>query len=122
MGTSTLVLLVAGLVLGGLTFQLAQGWASVVGDRLWLGGFLLFAVAALAERQQQRTQANEGLALAATACFVLAGLGAAALMVYWILVDTSQVNRNSDLYTIPVVALAVLRLLGRFAATRMTQR
>ena len=120
MGASPLVWVVAGLVLFGLLFQLAQGWASVVGDSLWLVGFVLFGVAAATE--SQRPHAQKGLAIAATACFVLAGLGAAALMGYWILVDAGQIDRKGDLYTIPVVALAVLGLLGRFAAMRNPRR
>ena len=120
MGASPLVWVVAGLVLFGLLFQLAQGWASVVGDRLWLVGFVLFGVAAATE--SPRPHAQKGLAIAATACFVLAGLGAAALMGYWILVDAGQIDRKGDLYTIPVVALAVLGLLGRFAAMRNPRR
>ena len=117
-GTSPLFLLIAGLVLGGLIFQLAQGWVSVAGDSLWLAGFLLVTVAAVTERHRPRTI----IGLASTASFALIGLGAAALMVYWILVDSRQIARSGDLFTIPLVVIAVVGILARMAASRKTRQ
>jgi apolipoprotein N-acyltransferase len=112
--------LVACLVGLGLIFQLAQRWVSVAGDVLWLVAVLLFAVAAAVE---PKPRANGGLAIAAASCFVLAGLAAAVLMVYWILVDSGQVNRSGDLYlTVPVVVLAALGIVGRVVVTRKAGR
>jgi len=110
------MLLVLGFVLGGLVLQLAQGWVSVAGDSLWLAGFLLVTLAAVTEPQRPRTT----LGRASTACFALLGLGAAALMTYWILVDCREIARSGDLYTILLVAIAVVGVLARIAANRTT--
>jgi len=53
-----------------------------------------------------------------TASFVLLGLGAAALMVEWALVDAAQADRPSVFFTGMLVALAVVAVLSRFLADR----
>jgi apolipoprotein N-acyltransferase len=111
------MLLVLGLVFGGLVFQLAQGWVSVAGDCLWLAGFLLFTVAAVTEPQRPQTTIGQ----TSTFSFALLGLGAAALMVYWILVDSRQIARSGDLLTIPLVVIAVVGVIARIGAKRTTR-
>ncbi len=117
-GASPLVLLILGLVLGGLILQIAQGWISVAGDSLWFAGFLLVTVAATTEPQRPQTTIGH----ISTASFALLGLGAAALMVYWILVDSRQIARSGDLLTIPLVVIAVVGVIARIAANRTNRQ
>jgi hypothetical protein len=116
-GASPLMLLVLGFVLVGLILQLVQGWVSVAGDSLWLAGFLLVAVAAVTEPKRPRTTMGR----TSTVCFALLGLGAAALMAYWILVDSRQIARSGDLYTILLVVIGVVGVLARIAANRTSR-
>ena len=117
LGASPLVLLITGLLLGGFLFQLAESWASAVGDSAWTAAFLLFALGAATEPRRPVTNIGRGSA----ASFVLVGLYAAAVMVYWVLVDSGRVARSGNLYLVPAVVLAAVGVLSRIAANRTTR-
>ena len=113
-GASALMLAIGVLVLAGLAVQLAQGWVSVAGDWIWSLAFALVSIVAVTDRGRSRTPAGR----LSTASFVLLGLGAAALMVEWALVDAAQADRPSVFFTGMLVALAVVAVLSRFLADR----
>jgi len=87
----------------------------LAGNCLWLAGFLLGSVYAATDPERPQTV----LGRASTVLLVLLGIGAAALMVLWILVDVGQVARSKTLpYTIAVAVLGVLAILARIAGSR----
>lgn len=87
----------------------------MAGNGLWFAGFLLASVYAATEPERPQTT----LGRASMVLLVLLGIGAAALMVLWILVDVGQVARSETLpYTIALAVLGVLAILARIAGSR----
>jgi drug/metabolite transporter (DMT)-like permease len=118
LGASPLILAFVGLVVIGFAVQLEQGWVSVVGDWIWCLTFALVPVIAVNDPGRSRTPTGR----VSTATFVVLGLGASALMVWWALVDAAQANRPSDFYTGLLVALGIIAVLSRLLANSKARR